>query len=106
MKINVNDKRRELAKRSDKFIITGTILKIILPGTGIGSAFCAYGWTCAIADAANNPDDYKVMINNNPAYKDFIEPNDTVNVGIDDLSDYINKMKKILEDKTNEGESQ
>ena len=106
MKINVNDKRSELAKRSDKFIITGTILKILLPGTGIGSAVCAFGWTCAIADAANNPDGYKAIINDNPAYKEFVDQNNKTNVSVDDLSEYINKMKKALEDKANEGESQ
>lgn len=106
MKINVNDKRSELAKRSDKFIISGIICKILFPGTGIGWALEAYGWTCAIADAANNPDGYKTIINNNPAYKDFIDQGNKTSVDVEDLSDYINKMMKTLEDKANEGESQ
>lgn len=106
MKINVNDKRSGLAKRSDKFIISGIICKILFPGTGIGWALEAYGWTCAIADAANNPDGYKAIINDNPAYKDFIDQDNNVSVGDDYLSYYINRMKKVLEDKANEGESQ
>ena len=62
MKIKINDTRSELAKKSDKLIITGTILKILLPGTGIGSLLSANGWLCAIMDAVEHPDIYTEMM--------------------------------------------
>lgn len=62
MKIKINDSRSELAKKSDKLIITGTILKILLPGTGIGSLLSANGWLCAIMDAVEHPNIYTEMM--------------------------------------------
>ncbi len=59
MKIKVNDTRSELAKKSDKLIIIGTILKVVFPGTGIGSLVSANGWLYAIMDATENSDAYR-----------------------------------------------
>lgn len=100
MKIKVNDVRSKMAKRSDKFIIAGTVLKVLLPGTGIGSAISAYGWSCAVADAANNPEAYLPLLMNNQAYEPWMSDD---KASVEELAkktvEFLNKVEEGVEDK-------
>lgn len=73
MKIKINDSRSELARKSDKLIIIGTILKVVFPGTGIGTLVSTNGWLYAIMDAVENPEIYRETM----ASAGFIVPKNT-----------------------------
>lgn len=55
-------KKNVLVSRSNKGLVLGTILKILLPGTGIGSMVTAYGWANAFAHLYLEPEAYSESI--------------------------------------------
>ena len=54
-------KQTALLKKANKALVWGTVLKILLPGTGIGTLVSTTGWVMAMDDVYHNPEAYPIL---------------------------------------------
>lgn len=59
---NTNIKQTALSKKANKHLVVGTALKVLLPGTGIGSLVTTAAWVEALVDCYFHPENYKDSI--------------------------------------------
>lgn len=59
MKKNQNQVgQSKLLRKANKMLVWGTMLKILLPGTGIGSLLSTSAWVLVADDVYHNPENY------------------------------------------------
>lgn len=87
-------KKNSFVEKSNKYLILGTVFKILLPGTGIGSVITAYGWANGLADVYSNPENWKKTM------EEFIA---ATNRNDDDfVNDEVNRLMKNFDKEINE----
>lgn len=90
-----------LGKKANKNLIWGTVLKILLPGTGIGTLVSTVAWTEAMVDAHYHPENYPVLDDNTYRRLAGVLPKE-LEVSQKELDEEINKfvesVKKEMED--------
>ncbi len=108
MKQNVNKTQSELLRKANKHLVWGTILKFVLPGTGIGEVLTTTAWVMAMADTYWHRDYWDESLGSD-TYRRLAGVEETptdYTVSEEDLEKFTEYMKKKLKDKANEGESQ
>ena len=92
----------ELNKKASKALIWGTLLKVLLPGTGIGSLVCTASWVMAADDIYHNPENYPVF--NSDSYRMLAESSANLE---NEIKKFVDSTKeKIDQIRKDEGESQ
>lgn len=104
-----NTKMSELGKKANRDLVLGTVLKILLPGTGIGSIISAKAWAEAMVDVYHHPELYPEFDNNTFRREAQVplKVDSKLQEKVDaEMKEFVDEIKKKLDDFKNEDESQ
>ena len=106
-----NNQMTALGKKANKNLIWGTILKVMLPGTGIGTLVSTVAWIEAIADVHYHPENYPVLDSDSYRRLAGVMPKDleaSQKKLDEEVNKFVDSVKKEMEEfrKNKEDESQ
>ena len=97
----------ELGRTANRDLVLGFVLKILLPGTGIGTIVSTKAWVEAMADAYHHPENYPQL--NTDTYRRLagVTPNNTEELD-KKIERFVDETKKKIDNlnKDNKDESQ
>lgn len=102
-----NNQMTELGRTANRDLVLGFVLKILLPGTGIGTIVSTKAWVEAMADAYHHPENYPQL--NTDTYRRLagVTPNNTEELD-KKIERFVDETKKKIDNlnKDNKDESQ
>lgn len=104
-----NNQMTELGRTANRDLVLGFVLKILLPGTGIGTIVSTKAWVEAMADAYHHPENYPQLDTDTYRRLAGVTPKHTEELN-KEIERFVDETKKKIDDlknnKDNKDESQ